>query len=430
MEVNVDKCELLVFHNDPAIRALLESVPIILCGKRLPVSRKARYLGLYYGPFVHQARRPRAAPFSDTSERLTAGVRATRALQAQLHAQGAVPPALATAWRNALARSVFSYGAEIWGVHYLTADFGKAVQNTMVAEQRKFMQGLVGVKAPPNQLLYRELGQLPLQHHWACLVLGQWNNMVKLREQGALVHTAFRSDLRMALTHHVGWSAKVLAFLDSIGHVHKCPGLDGMTIDAKIDHYATLTLPLEQLRDDIARRLMDMWLMPCVQQLDPRALDEDGPVGLLSVCRYVRYMGAEPYDGPRLTPAPHAHQVIKKHHRAALMRLRLCACDFAINRPDIRVTTRTGTRMVRRSRPDRVCPLCMQQGHRRIEDERHVIWCCPAYAAVRHAYAGIFEHARGPGDVMTHEDQHAVAAFAYDVLAERARALAMLPPTT
>ena len=225
---------LLVFHGDSGVRAALganlAADPILLNGRALPLTHRARYLGLYYGPFVPQRGRARAAPLSDASERLVAGVRATRSLQAQLNAQGpALPPSLAMAWWNSLARSSFSYGAEIWGVDCLTADFDKAMKHDMVVEQKQYMQGLVGVKQPPSRLLYHELGQLPLQHYWAGLVFNQWNKMVELSKQRALVHTVFRADLRMALRTNHGWSAKVWAFLTDLGYKHMCDNWDNMS---------------------------------------------------------------------------------------------------------------------------------------------------------------------------------------------------------
>ena len=90
-----------------------------------------------------------------------------------------------------------SFGAQVWGSAFLTADFDAAVKQPLVKAQFDFMRRVVGAHTPNSRLLCAELGELPLQHHWAGLVFRFWNKLVGAA--GTLGHAVLRSDIRMAV---------------------------------------------------------------------------------------------------------------------------------------------------------------------------------------------------------------------------------------
>lgn len=174
-------------------------------------------------------------------ELLAAGKLATRSMGAKMAASGLHMPHTMVAFYNACVRSIYSYGAQVWSTSFLTADFDAAMEHGMVAEQRAFLRSVVGAQRPCNQLLFMELSQLPMQHHWAGLVFRFWNRMARQRD--TLCHSTFRSDIRLALEWQVGWTHDDLTFLRSL------PGLPG---SLKLPNHARLSH--DQLVEAYSRR--------------------------------------------------------------------------------------------------------------------------------------------------------------------------------
>ena len=59
------------------------------------------------------------------------------------------------------------------------------------------MHMVVGARIPPFSLLFMELGQMPLQCHWAKLAFTYWNSIVSRKD--SLAHKVLRDDLRLYL---------------------------------------------------------------------------------------------------------------------------------------------------------------------------------------------------------------------------------------
>lgn len=414
MRVNISKTELLVFHS--SAQPSHAAQPVRFKGETLAVTARARYLGLYYGPRTKDARgRWVSHAFVDTEERLGKGQRATHKLHAMLNAFGPHSPALAMMLWESLVRSSFSFGAQVWGADCLTVCWDDALKHCMVKEQIAFMRRVVGAALPSHRLLFAELGQLPLQHHWAGLVLRHWNSMSS--QPQSLVHTAFCADLKLALQGEgTCWSAKVLHFLSQLQWQHQPEGWANMSLDEHIQHYAKLQLPVDRLLEDYADVLMRPWRTPELAFANPRTFQVEDYDNVPSmVCRYSSYMGAMTSDKHKPLPAPHAHLVTLRSHHTSLMRFRLGVWDLEVNRPH------------GRERRDRVCRLCEgRDGQRVIEDECHVLLECPAYDALRHAseHACIFENADSMLQTMQTPLQRELAAFVHALRLERTRLLA------
>lgn len=164
------------------------------------------------------------------------------------------------------------------------------------------MQRLVGAQMPPNRLLYMELSDLLMQHHWAGLVFRFWNSMVG--KPGSLCHSAFRSDVRLALEDEIGWTHDVLAMLSALGF-SQLPNHASHNLDELVGIYATMQLPVDRLLTTMAESLLCDWFEPGLDTADPRTYE--GYAGS-SVCRYRQWMGMpEPADhgGGCLAALPH-----------------------------------------------------------------------------------------------------------------------------
>jgi hypothetical protein len=214
MTVNTTKSELLVFHPVASVRLACAAEGVSYRGQPLAPTSRARYLGLHYGPPEGRGAVRESLFTNSWVELLAAGKRATHALRMKLAACGLHIPRTVMTFYNTCVQAIYSFGAQVWSTPHLTADFNKAMMHPMVAEQRGFLQRIVGAQRPNNLLLYMELSQLPMQHHWAGLVFRFWNDLVQ--KQGSLCNSAFRSDIRLALEHGVGWAHDVLAFCVSL----------------------------------------------------------------------------------------------------------------------------------------------------------------------------------------------------------------------
>lgn len=390
MTVNVSKCELMVFHGNAAVRERAEAATIKYRNQRLTPVQRARYLGLFYGPTTRVNVSRSAASLANlfvncSRELLLKGQRATHALVAQLAVARVPTPALHMAYYNACVRAVFSYGAAVWATGSLELDFEAALRHSMVVEQKRFMQRLAAVRRPTNTILFMELSQLPMQHHWASLVLSFWNHLACSK---ALVHSAFRSDLRMAFTHHTGWASDVVDFLSALQWegVRGLGAFDG-NLDRLVDYYARLQLPSASLLRSMAQRLLQVWRLPALQEADPRVYS--GARGTVKVCWYLNRMGMPPQfdtssDG-RLHPHPHCSHAIGLRRARLLMRFRLCACRLENNSP------------WGRARSERLCMLCHRawlaaedrsnMAPAQVDDEFHLMFECPSTQQPRLAFA-------------------------------------------
>jgi hypothetical protein len=363
---------------------------------------------LFYGPPASRRAGDALSLFTGSHvELLAAGRRAVHLLRAKLAAHGLAIPGTAMTFFNTCIRNVLCFGAQVWSTPFLTSDFDLAMKHPMVAEQRQYMQRLAGAQRPNNRVLYMEFSELPLQHHWAALVIRFWNSMV--RTPGTLCHNAFRSDIHMAFTHGLGWAHDVLKFLRELQPTAEwlllgaCP-VDGAALTALVDHYASLELPVEELLSVMADRLLGARCDLDLAAADPRTYA--GPQGPV-VCRYTQWMhpcdpGDQAANG-RWAPLPHLSLSMRHDWHTCLMRFRLGAWGLANNR------VLQGTQRV-----ERVCMHCVGAGlGHPIEDELHVCMDCPAVSELRTAFADKIPFHDGMRAVMCCADQKALAQFLF-----------------
>ena len=406
MSVNTSKCELLIFHPEQARRAQLEQDEVRYLGQMLAPKQRARYLGLHYGPLTGKGKAARKSLFVDCwHELLAAGKVAARTLHAKLCALGLHIPHTMLEFYNTCVGSILSFGAQVWSTAHLTVDFAVAMKHEMVIEQRAFLRKVLGAQRPSNHLLYMELSQLPLQHHWAILVFRFWNSMVK--DDSTLCHGAFRSDLRMAFECKTGWAHDVISFLRTLEMATLALPTVGpeFSVDALVEHYSKLHLPVEALQEEVAKKLRGAFSNPCLFTADgaavePRSYHGDTP----TICRYMHWMGMPAVRRRKAwkrQPLLHTKQGVAHARHVSLMRFRTCTWDLQVNR------SYNG----KRSREERVCRLCVSAGlGYPVEDEKHVLIECPAHQQLRMKFADL-DFTQCMLDFMTKSDQGMLAQY-------------------
>ena len=410
MKVNVTKSEVLGMHASATFRRYVRQEPSPLpvymreYQQGLPVlrffpwKRRARYLGLYYSP---------STKFESCCKELRAsGERAMHALRRKLRKKGLLVPAVAMRCFDAQVRAVLSYGAQIWAPDALLrvfhaaptegqryGAFDRAIEHGMVRIQMDFMREVVGAQKPTHELLFRELGCMPLHVHWAELVFRFWNQLVKA--QGTIYHQAFREEIRAVLSNlpspptHT-WGAKVLRLL-MVGLGYRFGGDEG-DLEARITRITTHELDVSALMGTIRERFEEDWRSSRLGA-DPRAfVTQDGVKPGVKMCRYKHWMGE-----PR-----HTQIYIPRAWHTSMMRFRLGVWMIEANNP-------RGVSGAHRERSERLCPLCLASGSSHVEDERHVLLECGAYDDIRSTLYGEEAVPTDMAKVMAWRDQRGLA---------------------
>ena len=412
MKVNVKKSEVLGFHPSQHVREGVRSAGNIEVGMRaiegnsmrfhvMPWLARARYLGLHYGPDT---------PFeSCTDELFASGQRAMYALIKKLRRQGLFLPGVGIKCFHAHVRSILSYGAQIWAPDALLrvtlplrgreqkyGYFERALKDRMVQLQRAFLRRIAGVSIAPDRLLFRELDQSPLQVHWAELLFRFWNRLVKA--DGTIYQSAFREEIRLALTHgrqYSGWGIKVLGVLNSLGYSFGSSAVSG-GLDGLVNAICSHELDVASLMDTLRGRFNDDWNSSRLVT-DPRFFVSDGLHPGVKMCRHARWMGA----------SMHLKGYIPNRAHISLMRFRLCVWALEVNRPG------------GRPRDERWCRVC---GNRDcVEDERHVLLECPEYVEERELLwpEGVPPPGVMMSQVMAMGDQRVLARVIHAIKARR-----------
>ncbi len=127
-------------------------------------------------------------------------------------------------------------------------------------------------------------------------------------------------------------------------------------VHARYERLASTVLPVEELLARFATRFDDEW-EKVAEDVDPRAYHAVRPS--VAVCKHKCWMGE----------AAHLKEYIPSSHlAAALIRFRVCAQELEVSRAR------------GRPRAERVCRMCMAGA---VEDERHFLLECEAYADLR-----------------------------------------------
>jgi hypothetical protein len=375
MRVNAKKCEVLAFSSrgkaeERGIFAresgkfVAKAADAIGIGEPFEWKKRARYLGLHYGP---------DAPFVEQPELAVAGRKVMSALLSKLRRQALLIPRIALRCFEVQVRSVLSYGAQLWGPDAvlavlagatngeLSGCFERALLHPAVQLQREFLWALARVKKCSSRALFREFKQRPLQYHWAELAMRWWNKLV---ESKSVIHRAvFQEELRQAHRAQVnpgvcvygGWGDRMFRMLAALGW-EPIEYRHAELPTVRYERLASTPLPVRELLKRFAARLDDEWECAGLAEADPRVYE--GPRPSVTVCKHRCWMGE---------PA-HLEEYIPASHLAALLRFRVCAQELEVNRA------------AGRPRAERICRVCAAGV---VEDEKHFLLECDAYAGLR-----------------------------------------------
>jgi len=123
------------------------------------------------------------------------------------------------------------------------------------------------------------------------------------------------------------------------------------------------------------------------------------------------------------SPAPHLKQFLLHHHKLALIRLRTGGYPLRIatgrnegsGSTNVRQGHRHGHRYLERS--NRTCLICRAPGV--VEDLKHFLLECPAYAQLRQTYHAVFAGHTATATLLQQPDQCTLATAIYDMVQHR-----------
>lgn len=425
MHANVKKCERMIFADsaEDADRLNRQCAPLRLQGEPIPAVDRARYLGLVYGP---------NRAFSTCREALNDSARgAMFSLIGRTKQRKIFAPDVRMRLFDAQVRAIATYGCEAWGPDMLIDAlkggppgnrakvgsnlahglFEACVRDPAVKLQITYMRCCAGVARPAHRLLFAEMGQLPLHYHVFKMLIGFVNRIQKQRH--SLCFDALRDELIEALQARTGASNANLSSLDRWGRAFlylsemfadvwaDAPsGLARRSAAERADFLLSRPLLEATLLGGFRSRLMSGWAH---DRLDtpPASFPSDGLQPGIHMAKYKHWMGLS-FEGtaPAMTPT-HMHATMAFELHRNMMRFRLCQWPLAANRLH---NTQRGARK---------CCLC----HRAVEDEKHVLMECPAYADLRSKYG--LQESTDMRSVMLYEDQAKLARYLGEVWTRR-----------
>ena len=245
-----------------------------------------------------------------------------------------------------------SYGCELWGMRRLHMD-GEEQRRQIVQQHVARLKQICGVRANvPADIVLLELGVEPVQWHWWSQAIRFWNQLAGMREDSlhrriALddVADAFRSDVR-------NWAWSIHENLAAIGYV--------MEWREGCMPYIPVATVLRGLRHARELRLGNA-------DICPRTAASAG----VKLCTYLRWFAPPRSRGLVL------HIPVRAEQMKKFIRFRLGCHDLPVE-----VGRHTGV--------PRRCRLCLRCTLGAVGDEKHMIFECPAVAALRVQYAHLF----------------------------------------
>ena len=429
MRANVKKCERLVFssNQEEATRLMSKCERLRLQGQHIPAVNRARYLGLVYGP---------GAPFAACRSSLIDSARgAAFSLLARTRSRNILSADVRMRLFDAQVQAIATYGCEAWGPDMLIDAlsggppgnrshdrnnlgeglFEAALKDEAVRLQTSFMRQCAGAMRPAHRLLYAELGQLPMHYHVFKMLIGFYNRIQK--QKHTYCYRALVEELVEAVDARsrpgsaqpnlaLSWGQAFLKIIESFVDVWKGMPNNIRRGAARGQAEWLLAKPLleAELTGAFRERMMIGWAhdrLHCTPDTFPSDSMQPG----IHMAKYKHWMGLSFERSAPMRLAPHATCVIPYEAHRCLIRFRLCCWPLAANRNH------------HLPRSERKCCLCNDG----IEDERHVLLTCEAYANIR-AKHGL----NGTADmksVMQSTDQRVLASLLRDVWTRRSELL-------
>ena len=345
-----------------------------------------------------------------------------------------------------LVEPVLSFGCQIWGPAVIERALTPKLQRVRSGSEpprsqhildnvldRKLVEAeavhldflrQVGGLPPCSQkwVTLAEFGRKPMIRKWLKCIARWWVRLVRgcgaaapsaVSAPGApLSASAFKQNIELYLRARTcdGWAAQVL----------RCMALLGVITPAQLAACRTVQ---DVLRLDITPRtvvsrfdalIVEWWHNAGARHADPRTASKND-VCLSTYCQWVQLLLG--------SPAPHLKQFLLHHHKQTLIRLRTGGYPLRIatgrnegsGSANVQPGHTHGHRCLDRSH--RTCLICNAPGC--VEDLKHFLLECPAYAQLRLSYHAVFAGHATTATLLQQPDQCTLAAAVYDMVEYR-----------
>jgi hypothetical protein len=244
-------------------------------------------------------------------------------------------------------------------------------------------------------VLLKEAGIVPVQCHWIVTCVKFWNANTDKDMKHCAVYSAFEDNVKLFCDGNDScWSAKFLTCHSSLGLT------GGLSVRALRGSGPYIIMGMKFSVYEVKRKIMDHYKQFSeVEATDPRTAPSRGA----ALVRYTAWFDDK--SGKHLTlSAPEAYL-------KTLVRFRIGCTPLRIH--DHRL-----------QRNDRFCSLCSTQC---LEDEKHFVFECPAYADLRRASKWSPLYSANGLDMktfMNQDNQYLLACFLHELLKYRELRLA------
>ena len=368
----VGKTEMMLFGVSAAQRSSLQAEEFRVGGELIRFVMQYKYLGI-----IHHERLHWRADLTVRHSRAQRSVGVMHSCLASLEATTDV--ALAFRMHDVCVRPVQTYGSATWGTQYFSSDPGRVTQNLLEGGHLHFMRRWCRLRQNvPVWAMYKELGRLPLHYYWWREILRFWNQVASLPADS--VWREIMMD-NLADQHHRrrNWCGEVGAFLSGIGFSSGPLHLSCLDADRALEC--------------LLRRYDGVWLdLPMYPRL---------AASQVALTTYHRWMSREEWlDRPGYLFLRLGHQ---RTYNFVRFKLGCHTLGIVVGRwCDV-------------PRAQRLCHRCDMGA---LDDERHLVFECPAFEDLRVAYRQLFGQvvAFDMRRFFAHKDQTAVVMYILDCL--------------
>jgi len=395
MKVNTSKTFIVIYRNPGQYipshtkRFLSGQSQWMYDGSPINIVAQFKYLGCIF----HQSKGSSA----NTAALASAGTRAMHALLSQCRKAHINQSDFMLRMFNVLVEPVLSYGCQIWAPDlFLTQSSGDGWRTILEQPQEKVQLDFIRIiaklpRCASRWILLHEFGAFPLHIHWLSLCARFWSKTLS-GQDNRITQQAMHDNIRLYLDGCSDcWSARFLKAMMVVGVVSQASLHDANTVELVSQMHITEQDVLDKARMFIFKHVWDHHI-----PRDPAIAPTDMVV--LSTYRYWVLSPSQRTNHTN-TGAPHLKCFLSSKERAMLTRLRIGSFDLHVH---------TG-RYDKKARNSRICVACNTG---QVEDLRHFLCTCPAYAYIRQRYHHIFNapnNALMPFMVLNHQNQRLLA---------------------
>ena len=376
MRLNMEpgKTEMMIFGvSDSRRTGLKEQQAFMLAGQ--PVRYVAQYK--YLGCHVHE-RWLYGADFNTRASRVLVQ---TLMMRRELdHLSAARSVRLGLRLYDVKVKPSATYGSCVWGTRFhMVSPTSAVIHNELEKRHRGFMRSWCHLRgSEPTWLMYRELGRLPLHYFWWRDVVRFANRVLGLPD-GSIWKEMLQDSCQSSCAGKKCWAGEVDKFLGNVG----CDALSGQAPLDEDNVLAALCRVYDQVWDGLCRY---------PRQAPDRA----------KLATYFAWFDS----GAWLRRPKYMFLDLPASATCTYLRFRLGTHDLQVE---------LGRWQDPRPRDQRFCRRCSM---RAIDDERHLVFECPAFEYLRAARRHLFTSrvALDMACFMRQRDQAGVLHYVLDCL--------------